>query len=213
MESLYLNLDTPLWTGNAVKESRHVEPRGLVGTLRWWYEAMIRGCGGWACDPSDPDTRCQLDGDAFAKQRERGCDHAGPGALCPTCQLEALAASGLCSACQLFGATGWAKRVLLSVVETHVHQDRPFGLTHTQVDADRNNRRNRSPRYFFPQGLLGQVELRLMVREAQKRNPGRRRVRPALSPWCRGWHRGRQGLGGYAGCGLGGLKAWKRGWL
>jgi len=30
---------------------------GIIGSLRWWYEALIRGLGGRACDPTS-DNRC-----------------------------------------------------------------------------------------------------------------------------------------------------------
>ncbi|MGQ9712918.1 MAG: type III-B CRISPR module RAMP protein Cmr1 [Desulfotomaculales bacterium] len=29
-----------------------VRETGLIGSLRWWYEALVRGLGGYACDPT-----------------------------------------------------------------------------------------------------------------------------------------------------------------
>ncbi|HOQ38379.1 MAG TPA: type III-B CRISPR module RAMP protein Cmr1 [Acetivibrio sp.] len=44
---------TPLWTGDANKECRTLRETGIIGSLRWWYEALIRGLGGSACDPTN----------------------------------------------------------------------------------------------------------------------------------------------------------------
>ena len=43
---------TPIWTGGANKNSDQVCITGLMGSLRWWYEGIIRGMGGRACDPT-----------------------------------------------------------------------------------------------------------------------------------------------------------------
>ena len=48
---------TPLWTGDAERKSNEIRETGIIGSLRWWYEALIRGLGGNACDPTS-DNRC-----------------------------------------------------------------------------------------------------------------------------------------------------------
>lgn len=49
---------TPLWTGGveAGKVDR-IHETGILGSLRWWYEAIVRGLGGSACDPTS--SKCQ----------------------------------------------------------------------------------------------------------------------------------------------------------
>ncbi len=62
---------TDLWTGRVVginerkgrvelresiKNSRLI-PTGLLGSIRWWFEVVVRGLGGNACDPTR--TKCQ----------------------------------------------------------------------------------------------------------------------------------------------------------
>ncbi len=47
---------TPIWTGNAERNTE-LRETGIIGSLRWWYEALIRGLGGSACDPTS-DNRC-----------------------------------------------------------------------------------------------------------------------------------------------------------
>jgi CRISPR type III-B/RAMP module RAMP protein Cmr1 len=43
---------TPIWTGDAGRKCRMIRETGIIGSLRWWYEALIRGLGGEACDPT-----------------------------------------------------------------------------------------------------------------------------------------------------------------
>jgi len=45
---------TPIWTsGIDSKECDRLHETGIIGSLRWWYEALIRRLGGKACDPTD----------------------------------------------------------------------------------------------------------------------------------------------------------------
>jgi len=48
---------TPLWTGDAERKSNEIRETGIIGSLRWWYEALIRGLGGNACDPTN--SKCE----------------------------------------------------------------------------------------------------------------------------------------------------------
>lgn len=44
---------TPIWTGDVNRTCTHIRETGILGSLRWWYEAVVRGLGGTACDPTD----------------------------------------------------------------------------------------------------------------------------------------------------------------
>lgn len=44
---------TPLWTGGIDQTCDRLHETGLLGSLRWWCEALVRGLGGSACDPTD----------------------------------------------------------------------------------------------------------------------------------------------------------------
>lgn len=79
-----ITLLTPMWTGDANQKSERVRETSIVGNLRWWGEAMIRGMGLYACDPTDPSRRCTY-------EQRRGL-------------------RSICLACQIFGCTGWGKR-------------------------------------------------------------------------------------------------------
>jgi CRISPR-associated protein Cmr1 len=69
-----------------------VHDPGLLGSLRWWYEGLIRGHGAYACDPTD-NHRCEY------KEDKKD----GPGA-------RRRAIERLCPACRLFGCTSWRRR-------------------------------------------------------------------------------------------------------
>lgn len=98
--TLKLQTLTPLWTGGVDGTSDRLQATGIIGSLRWWYEAIVRGLGGRACDPTEH--ACSFDAEKYEKA-------AG---LPPR---ERLHAAGLCDACQLFGATGWRRRFNIQV--------------------------------------------------------------------------------------------------
>lgn len=76
---------TPIWTGGTDRDSNKVHETSIIGSLRWWYEGIIRGMGGNACDPTnDP---------------------------CPKDEKKPVR----CSACELFGCTGWSRKFRLEI--------------------------------------------------------------------------------------------------
>ncbi|NJL05794.1 MAG: type III-B CRISPR module RAMP protein Cmr1 [Chloroflexaceae bacterium] len=85
MAQLKLTTLTPLWTGGADGTVDRLHETGLLGSLRWWYEALVRGVGGHVCDGGT----CTYDS---TKPND-----------------------GLCDVCRVFGATGWRRRFRLTV--------------------------------------------------------------------------------------------------
>jgi CRISPR type III-B/RAMP module RAMP protein Cmr1 len=79
---------TPLWTGDADQRGNRIRETSILGSLRWWYEALVRGLGLYACDPSSGS--CVYD--------------------------EKRKLASICLACQLFGCTGYSRRFRLAVV-------------------------------------------------------------------------------------------------
>jgi CRISPR-associated protein Cmr1 len=80
---LTLKTLTPLWTGGVDKTCDRLHETGIIGSLRWWYEAIVRGLGGEACDPTSEEKRCTYD-------PKKGW-------------------SSVCHACQIFGCTGLSR--------------------------------------------------------------------------------------------------------
>jgi len=52
-----LDIITPIWTGDIDSKSDSIDSTGILGSLRWWTEAILRGMGKFACDPAG-DERC-----------------------------------------------------------------------------------------------------------------------------------------------------------
>ncbi len=57
MADIRIKTLTPLWTGGVDGKADRIHETGLLGSLRWWYEAIVRGLGGTACDPSEGECR------------------------------------------------------------------------------------------------------------------------------------------------------------
>ncbi len=94
---------TPIWTGSAERSSTTLRETGIIGSLRWWYEALIRGLGGTACDPTNESSRCKLDHDKFYKAIKNGSS------------IQDALDAQICQVCQLFGCTGWARKFRLEI--------------------------------------------------------------------------------------------------
>lgn len=79
---------TPLWTGGVeAGKCDRIHETGILGSLRWWMEVLVRGFGGNVCEPTEQ--KCSYD----PKKPN----------------------NGLCDVCQIFGATGWKRRFRLEI--------------------------------------------------------------------------------------------------
>jgi len=124
---------TPIWTGGAESGTMNrIQETGIIGSLRWWYEAIMRGLGYVVCDPS-ADNRCIFD----QKKKQ-------------TAQEQ------LCPACQIFGATGWKRRFRLIIDDySPASIIRNVNVTHPML-ANRNYQKDnetQTPKWFFPNPL------------------------------------------------------------
>jgi len=53
----HLKALTDLWTGDVNGKTDRLITTGLLGSIRWWFEVLVRGLNGSACDPTD--TKCE----------------------------------------------------------------------------------------------------------------------------------------------------------
>lgn len=84
---------TPIWTGGIESgKCDRIHETGLLGSLRWWMEVLVRGMGGVVCDPTEQ--KCSYD----SKKPN----------------------NGLCKVCEVFGATGWKRQFRLEVQEIEI---------------------------------------------------------------------------------------------
>jgi CRISPR-associated protein Cmr1 len=101
-----------IWTGDADtaerKRAERLIPTGLLGSIRWWFEVLVRGLGGSPCDPSSNRKACLNE------------QH--------------------CVACELFGCTGWARKLRFDVrdaegaiIKSKLSKDSKFGLRFTPL--------------------------------------------------------------------------------
>lgn len=127
---------TPLWTGGveAGKVDR-IHETGILGSLRWWYEVLVRGLGGKACDPSKGS--CGFDEAKYRKSEAKD-------------ERQRLRDAGLCDVCQVFGATGWRRRFRLRITDTEVSNasiNHTISLGDRQYTDGRGN--SQTPTWYF----------------------------------------------------------------
>ena len=84
---------TDIWTGDASGRGERLISTGLLGSIRWWFEVLVRGLGGKACDPTVKEVRCP----AANKAPHEPGHH--------------------CVVCELFGCTGWARKFRFEVLD------------------------------------------------------------------------------------------------
>ncbi len=89
---------TPIWTGGVERKCDRLHETGIIGSLRWWYEAIVRGIGGYACDPTS-DNRCELTGKEKTDEERR---------------------KKMCPVCYLFGCGGWKRSFRLHIEEAPI---------------------------------------------------------------------------------------------
>ncbi|OPY72508.1 MAG: hypothetical protein A4E62_00830 [Syntrophorhabdus sp. PtaU1.Bin002] len=92
---------TDIWTGGVEGKPNKLHVTGIKGSIRWWYETIMRGLDKYACDPRNLDKSNTC---LFEKA------HAVSGlSLCE--QTKAT----LCPACYMFGCTGWSGKFNVAV--------------------------------------------------------------------------------------------------
>jgi len=103
LESLKIEIKTltPIWTGDVNRNCSKIKETGIIGSMRWWYEAIVRGLGGWVCDQKN---KCRFNVDKYNEAKKQGKN-----------KNKSLDDAGLCDVCKIFGATGWKKQFNLSI--------------------------------------------------------------------------------------------------
>lgn len=97
IEVVRLRTISAIHTGGIDRRSKEIKSSGILGSIRWWYEALVRGFGAYACDPTEADS-CQFNTNAYQRS---GAIEDG--------------LRDVCLACQLFGCTGWSKKFSLHI--------------------------------------------------------------------------------------------------
>ena len=133
---------TPIWTGGTNGKADRLHITGIMGSLRWWYEMIVRGLGGRACDPSKGS--CIYDPDAPS--------------------------SSLCDVCKVFGATGWARRFRLVINDErqlrpdHLYDRRPIA---SQTYKNRSGKTVTPTWYLNGPPLSGHIDIQIIATDRQ----------------------------------------------
>ena len=115
---------TPIWTGGVNGKCTKLRETSIIGSLRWWFEAIVRGFGGYACDSVGEVTKkCELNVEEYKKG-------ARPEEL-------------VCPVCYVFGTTGWSRRFRLEINQS-------FCAIYQDSLVVSGNRRS----WYYPSGLV-----------------------------------------------------------
>lgn len=131
---------TPLWTGGVeTGKVDRIHETGILGSLRWWMEVLVRGMGDQVNDPTS-DERSGFDAEKYQKSQA-------------TDERQRLRDAGLGDVSQIFGATGWKRRFRLTVSEENLEWQPSIPLKITPPDRTRG--------WFLNPGWLGTLTLTL----------------------------------------------------
>lgn len=97
---------TDIWTGGIDGRPDGTYLTGIKGSIRWWYEALIRGLKRHACDPVNRAKTCP----PFQMTSER-IEMVTAGGRIENIVKQA----GVCPTCYLFGCTGWSGKFRLRI--------------------------------------------------------------------------------------------------
>ncbi|AFZ28590.1 CRISPR-associated protein, Cmr1 family (plasmid) [Cylindrospermum stagnale PCC 7417] len=134
---------TPIWTGGIeAGKCDLIHETGLLGSLRWWMEVLVRGLGGVVCDPTAEKSqdRSSLDTQKFNAKKYRELQDEVE-------RRKYLRDAGLCDVSQIFGATGWKRRFRLEVQEVQVSDatiQHPITASRSYLGM------KRPPTWYFP---------------------------------------------------------------
>jgi CRISPR-associated protein Cmr1 len=119
----------------------------LIGSLRWWYEALVRGLGGYACDPTEHS--CTFDEEKYRKSKASD-------------ERQQLRDAGVCDTCQLFGCTGWARKFRLKVSDGNGL----FNGRNVLIPSGRVGQTQNGPRaggwFVFSESRIGEIDFELI---------------------------------------------------
>ncbi len=113
---------TPIWTGGANSKVDRVHETGIIGSLRWWFEVLVRGLGGDACEATTQEC-------LFDPQKPN---------------------NGICDVCRSFGATGWRRRFRLIIEETNTSSATIIHPIKANRQYIGSNQKLITPTWYFP---------------------------------------------------------------
>ncbi|MCL6500901.1 MAG: type III-B CRISPR module RAMP protein Cmr1 [Candidatus Pacearchaeota archaeon] len=157
MKKEYFNLQikTPLWTGDIDSKSDLLQSTGIIGSLRWWTEVILRGIDKFECEPAGDtrreNSRKQCPKDKFA------CDPAKDERCPKEKKYNDKKISQYCPACLIFGATGVRRLFRLEISGgTKVFDG---GAINIVPDGRKGGRKDG---WYLGSGLVGKIDLHVI---------------------------------------------------
>lgn len=121
---------TPLWIGDAYGTFSSIKESSIIGSVRWWYEGIVRGMGGYVCDTTSAH-QCKFDQDAYSK-KYNNCINSGHDRKSSLKHALDAGLENVCYTCRLFGCSGWKRRFKLIIKDvTSTFQDSKKGFKGT----------------------------------------------------------------------------------
>jgi CRISPR-associated protein Cmr1 len=131
---------TPIWTGGIeAGKCDRIHETGLLGSLRWWMEVLVRGMGGVVCDPTTEGDRYRLDPKKFDLKTYHKFQTDAE-------RRKYLRDAGVCDVSQIFGTTGWKRQFRLEVDEIEISDAE---IKHTITASRSYPDMKRPPTWYF----------------------------------------------------------------
>lgn len=129
LPELLIKTKTPLWTGDIDTESDIVQSTGIIGSIRWWFESILRGVDKFACDPTNNDP----------KTNNNRCPPRDNGQKMQ-----------YCTSCLIFGATGIRRLFRLDIGRG----ENVFSGSELKIRPS-----NRKGGWYLGSGIKGEIKL------------------------------------------------------
>ncbi|MHA1197023.1 MAG: type III-B CRISPR module RAMP protein Cmr1 [Promethearchaeota archaeon] len=125
---------TPLWTGDIDQNCSTIQPMGIIGSIRWWNEAVLRSLDYFACDP----TNNNKESSSFK---------------CPTTPVNKNKTNYYCISCILFGTQNWRRIFQLKLQVDDICED------NTPVNI---KPKFRTRGWYIKKGFTGRFNIKLI---------------------------------------------------
>lgn len=142
--TIHLQTLTPIWTGGVnPREMDRLQETSIIGSLRWWYEILMRSLGQNVCDitSDNSDKRCNYENN---KQ--------------------------VCDVCKIFGCTGWSRKFTLRMGNKYLKSIPGIFIPSGRCHFGKRGKSDRPGGWHLPNGYFGNMSLHFIPAHANSFN-------------------------------------------